>query len=303
MTARIVLGHARWLAPGKLRWARALIWLFGLAALCILVFNVAADSILRLSALVAGETFTSRADSPAVARLLAVIVGSLAMLGAYALAVHFVERRPAEELALGRLLPDLAGGLALGGLLIALIIGVLWSAGWVTIESVPATHIAESIKQSIQSGVIEEVVMRLILFRLLWRAAGVLPALLLTGALFGALHLTNPDATIFAGLCLLAGEGIGTGLYMLTGRIWASVGMHAGWNFVQGWLFGSAVSGLDFFAGGPLQTRPVEGFSDMLSGGEFGPEASLAALAVSLAASMICLGLAWKKGAFVAADR
>ncbi|MEQ1808985.1 MAG: CPBP family intramembrane glutamic endopeptidase [Terricaulis sp.] len=303
MTARIVLGHARWLAPGKLRWARALIWLLGLAALCILVFNVAADSILRLSALVAGETFTSRADSPAVARLLAVIVGSLAMLGAYALAVHFVERRPAEELALGRLLPDLAGGLALGGLLIALIIGVLWSAGWVTIESVPATHIAESIKQSIQSGVIEEVVMRLILFRLLWRAAGVLPALLLTGALFGALHLTNPEATIFAGLCLLAGEGIGAGLYMLTGRIWASVGMHAGWNFAQGWLFGSAVSGLDFFAGGPLQTRPVEGFSDMLSGGEFGPEASLAALAVSLAASMICLGLAWKKGAFVAADR
>ncbi|MEQ1492603.1 MAG: type II CAAX endopeptidase family protein [Terricaulis sp.] len=303
MTARIVLGHARWLAPGKLRWARALIWLLGLAALCILVFNVAADSILRLSALVAGETFTSRADSPAVARLLAVIVGSLAMLGAYALAVHGVERRPAEELALGRLLPDLAGGLALSGLLIALIIGVLWSAGWVTIESVPATHIAESIKQSIQSGVIEEVVMRLILFRLLWRAAGVLPALLLTGALFGALHLTNPEATIFAGLCLLAGEGIGAGLYMLTGRIWASVGMHAGWNFAQGWLFGSAVSGLDFFAGGPLQTRPVEGFSNMLSGGEFGPEASLAALAVSLAASMICLGLAWKKGAFVAADR
>jgi membrane protease YdiL (CAAX protease family) len=280
-----------------------LIWLFGLAALCILVFNVAADSILRLSALVAGETFTSRADSPPVARLLAVIVGSLAMLGAYALAVHFVERRPAEELALRRFLPDLAGGLALGGLLIALIIGVLWSAGWVTIESVPATHIAESIKQSIQSGVIEEVVMRLILFRLLWRAAGVVPALLLTGVLFGALHLTNPDATIFAGLCLLAGEGIGTGLYMLTGRIWASVGMHAGWNFVQGWLFGSAVSGLDFFAGGPLHTRPVEGVSDMLSGGEFGPESSITALVVSLAASVICLGLAWKKGAFVAADR
>ncbi len=64
----------------------------------------------------------------------------------------------------------------------------------------------------------------------------------------------------------------GAGLYMFTDRIWASVGMHAGWNFVQGWLFGSAVSGLNFFAGGPLQTRPVEGFSDLLSGGAVEPQ-------------------------------
>ncbi len=303
MSEKVVLGHAGWLAPGKLRWARALIWLIGLAVVCIAVFNVSADSILRLGGMVTGEAFTSRAASPPGARLLAVIVGSASMLGAYALAVLFVERRPPEELTLGSLLPDLVGGLVIGGLLIASIVGILWSAGWVTIEPARATHIAESIKQSIQSGVIEEVLMRLIVFRLLWRTAGVIPALLLTAVLFGALHLSNPDATIFAGLCLLAGEGIGAGLYMLTGRIWASIGMHAGWNFAQGWLFGSTVSGLDFFAGGPLLTRPIEGVSTMLSGGEFGPEASVAALAVSLVASAICLGLAWKNGAFVAVDR
>src|SRR5262245_59332505 len=104
MSAKVVLGHARWLAPGKLRWARALIWMFGLAALCIITFNIAADSVLRLWALATDQAFVSRAASPPYARLLAIIVASIAMLGVYALAVRFVERRPAEELALGRLL-------------------------------------------------------------------------------------------------------------------------------------------------------------------------------------------------------
>lgn len=303
MSAKVVLGHAGWLAPGKLRRARALTWLIGLAVLCIFTLNVVSEPLLRLWALATDTPFVSRADSPPLARLLAVIVACTAMLGVYALAVRLVERRPVDELALGRLLPDLAWGFVIGGALIALIIGIQWSAGWVSIETTPVTRVVESIKQAIQSGVAEEVLMRLIILRLLWRAVGVVPALLLTSLLFGALHLANPDATIFAGLCLLAGEGVGIGLYMLTGRVWASVGMHAAWNFVQGWLFGSAVSGLDQFAGGPLQTRPVEGVSEMLSGGGFGPESSVAALVVSLIASVICLGLAWKRGAFVAVDR
>ena len=77
-----------------------------------------------------------------------------------------------------------------------------------------------------------------------------------------------------------------------------SIGMHAGWNFAQGWIFGGAVSGLDVFAGGPLQTRPVDSIATTLSGGGFGPESSAAALIVSLLASLTLLGLAWKKGRF-----
>ncbi len=300
MAAEIALGNEGWLAPGRFRWAKALVWLFVLAVLCIAAFNLAADASLRLSAMVSGDAFTSRANSPPVARLIAVIVGAIAMLLTYALAVGFVERRKIPELGLSRLPPDLAIGLAIGGLLIAMIIGLMWSASWVTITATPVTHIAESLKQSVQTGVIEEVLMRIIIFRLLWRAAGVFPALILTALLFGGLHLSNPDATVFAALCLVAGEGIGTGLYLLTGRVWMSIGMHAGWNFAQGWLFGSAVSGLNFFVGGPLQTRPTDGVATILSGGGFGPESSLATLLVSLVASLLFLGLAWRKGRFVA---
>ena len=303
MAADIELGNKGWLAPARFRWAKALAWLCVLAVLCVLAFNVAADASLRLSALLSGEAFTTRAHAPPGARLIAVMVGAAAMLATYALSVRLVERRPVPELALRPLLPDLAVGLAIGGLLIVAIIGPMWGAGWVTIMPMPVTKIAESLKESVQSGVIEEVLMRLVIFRLLWRAAGVFPALILAALLFGALHLANPDATVFSALCLIAGEGIAAGLYLLTGRVWMSIGMHAGWNFAQGWIFGSAVSGLNGFAGGPLHTRPADGVSVMLSGGGFGPESSLAALLVSLLGSTIFLGLAWKKGRFVAPER
>ncbi|MES2001439.1 MAG: CPBP family intramembrane glutamic endopeptidase [Pseudomonadota bacterium] len=302
MASNILLGSSAWLAPGRYRWLRAILWLLLLAALCIAAFNVTADASLWLAAILSGGEFTTRAAAPTGARLIAVIVGSIAMLATYALGVRLVERRPTPEIALRPMIPDLAIGLTVGGLLIVAIILPMWTAGWLTISATPITRIGEAVKQAIQSGVIEEVLMRLIVFRLLWRAAGAVPALVLTGLLFGALHLTNPDATWFAALCLTAGEGVGIGLYLLSGRIWMSIGMHASWNFVQGWVFGCVVSGLAYFPGGPLQTRPVAGVSSFLSGGGFGPESSLSALIVSLLGSGVFLWLAWKRGRFVAAD-
>jgi len=296
MATEIALGQAGLLKAGPFRWARALAWLVVLAVLCILTFNVAADSSLRVSALLSGQPFVDRAHAPHAARLIAVIVGSIGMLAVYALAVRLGERRTPREVGLWRLAPDLIIGVLIGGALIAVIVGILWAAHWVTVAPAPITHVMESLKEAVQSGVIEETLMRLVIFRLLWRATSVWPAFILTAVLFGALHLSNPDATPFSALCLVAGEGVGAGLYLLTGRVWMSIGMHAGWNFMQGWVFGAAVSGLGVFAGGPLQTHPVAGTSDILSGGGFGPESSAASLGVSLLASIVCLALAWRSG-------
>lgn len=296
MASEIDIGQAGFLKAGKLRWARALAWLFALAVLSVLAFNLAADASLRVSALLAGETFTTRANAPATARLIAVIVGSIAMLASYALAVALAERRKPKELSLVHAPLDLIVGCLIGGAIIALIISIMWLAGWVTITPTPIVHVAESLKQAIQSGVIEEVLIRLIIFRLLWRATSVWPAFAITALLFGGLHLSNPDATIFSALCLVAGEGIGAGLYLLTGRIWMSIGMHAAWNFVQGWVFGAAVSGLDVFAGGPLQTLPVAGVDSTLSGAGFGPESTVASFGISLLASAMFIAVAWKRG-------
>lgn len=296
MAQLVELGSERWLKPGRYRWVRALAWLVVLAILCVLTFNIAADTTLRLAGLLSGEPFTTRAAAPSGTRLAAVIVGSIAMLGGYGLAVRLGEDRAAGEIGLKPMLKELPVGIAIGGAIMTIIIAILWSAGWAVIEAGPITGVAEAAKQAVQSAVIEETLMRLVIFRMLWRAFGVWPALVATALIFGVLHLANPDASLFGAICLIAGEGVGAGLYLLTGRVWMSIGMHAGWNFALGWVFGSAVSGLDSFASGPLRTHPAEGVVTLLSGGGFGPEASIAALIVSLAGSALCLTLAWRKG-------
>jgi membrane protease YdiL (CAAX protease family) len=264
-----------------------------MAALCValvFVFNAVAKAALWLLRLV------SEADS--LNRLVAAIVGCVAILLVYRFAVALGERREVPELALRWAPQDLLLGLAIGAAAISAVILMQWLFGWVVIESRHIDAFVLALRDSIRSGVVEELLLRLVIFRLLWRAFGIWPALIGASVIFGALHLANPDSTLFAALCLIAGEGIAIGLYLLTGRIWASIGMHAAWNFTQGWIFGAVVSGTTEIAGGPLTLRPAARVPELLSGGGFGPEASLAALAISLIASAAVLRWAWVRGGF-----
>lgn len=294
----VELGEARILGQGRVRWLRALGWMAVLAVIAAVVFNVAADTTLRIAALVQGSTFTTRAAASDGDRLAAIIIASAAMLSAYWVAVRLGEDRSAAELRLRALLPETVAGFAIGGVLIAAIIGIMVVFGWASVEPSTISKVLPALKETIQSAVIEETLFRIIVFRLLWRAFGAWPALVLAALLFGGLHLSNPGATPFSAACLIAGEGIPAGLYMLTGRVWAPIGMHAGWNFTQGWIFGSAVSGTTYFAGGPMVTTPVQGIAETLNGGAFGPESTLASLIVSLIASFIFLYAAWSRGTF-----
>jgi membrane protease YdiL (CAAX protease family) len=113
---------------------------------------------------------------------------------------------------------------------------------------------------------------------LLIRAFGLTIALIASAALFGALHLANPNATIFAAAAIAVEAGLMlAAFYVATGRLWMSVGVHAAWNFMQGPFFGARVSG-NIEHGSVFTSAPVQGASDILTGGAFGPEASLSAI-------------------------
>lgn len=291
----VAIGNSGLLAPGRLRWLRALAWMVALAAATIVLFNLVASGSLRLLGAAAGEASAGQ-------RLAASVAGVFAIIGFYWAAVRTGERRSVSELGARRLVPELLLGCAIGAALIAAIVATLWLAGWVVVDRKPVDGVLLALRDSIRSGVVEELLLRLVIFRLLWRALGIWTALILSALLFGALHLGNPDSSLFAALALMCGEGIVIGLYLITGRIWASIGMHAAWNFTQGWVFGASVSGTSEIAGGPLTLRPTAGVPEILSGGGFGPEATLAALLISTAASLAMLTYAWKHGRFVAAD-
>ncbi len=298
----VVIGSAGVLAPGKWRWLRTLVWLALLCVATILVFNLVAKAALLLLVWANGIQLTPTSPAPAPYRLVAAIAGCIALVATYWGAVRLGERRAVPELALRYAPSDLLLGLGIGAALLTAIVGAQWLFGWVIIEPRTIDRVALALRDSIRSGVVEELVLRLVIFRLLWRAIGIWPAIAGAALLFGALHLANPDSSPFAAACLIAGEGIGIGLYLLTGRIWGPIGMHAAWNFTQGWIFGAAVSGITEIAGGPLALHPAPGVPAVLSGGGFGPEASLAALIVSLSASAALLIRAWRLGRFVAAD-
>jgi len=98
---------------------------------------------------------------------------------------------------------------------------------------------------------------------------------IISSAVFGLLHLGNPNATwvsaagiFFAGIYLAYA-------YIRTKQLWLSIGLHIGWNFFEGVGFGFPVSGLDDI----YKLMRIEVHGPILwTGGAFGPEAGLIVL-------------------------
>ena len=281
------LGERRFLHPGPLRWLRAIGWALAL------IFLVA------LTALTTGEALgKALPQSSRAAQLAANIVAVLIGLGVYALAVRLAEGRWPSEIAWRPALPQVGAGLLIGMAMFAAVMAIMAVFGLYDIRSLGAAPAWVSIGKAVQSGVIEELMIRAILLRLTWRAFGPWAAFAISAALFGFGHLPNPNATVFAAVAIALEAGIMLGaFYALTGRIWMSIGVHAAWNFTQGYLFGAAVSGGDF---GPAiaSSTARAGFPEWLTGGAFGPEASLPALVVCTAVGLGVTWMAWRAGQF-----
>ena len=143
-------------------------------------------------------------------------------------------------------------------------------------------------------GVVEEVIFRGILFRLIADKWNIAVGLTTSSLLFGLAHLGNPGATLWAALAIALASGWLFGMaYAYHQTIWVPIGMHWAWNYLEGGVFGCAVSGtpLDYR---PLITPKISG-TDLLSGGAFGPEASIICVALGIAISIVYTMLYVKK--------
>ena len=63
------------------------------------------------------------------------------------------------------------------------------------VSSLGAAPVWTAAGRAIQSGVVEEIMIRAILLRLVWRAFGPWIAFAVSAALFGFGHIANPNAT------------------------------------------------------------------------------------------------------------
>jgi membrane protease YdiL (CAAX protease family) len=231
---------------------------------------------------------------------------SLIALGCVALAIliykqfqRLLERREDAEFALAGAGKELGLGLAIGFLLFSTMVGIVALLGGFGIDGVRGLGRFWSVLSlAIASGLFEEVMFRGIAFRQIEAMAGSWVALALTSAFFGAAHLANPDATLFAAFAISVEAGILLGAaYMLTRRLWLATGIHAAWNFTQGWIFSAPVSGGKAPDGLLLTHRSGP---DWLTGGGFGLEASVIAMLVATGAGLVMLVLAIRQGRVIA---
>ncbi len=216
------------------------------------------------------------------------------VLSAYSAYVRLIEKRSVTELSAPHALRELGAGVLLGALLLALTVGVLAALG---VYQVTGNNgwlaMLATVPGFILAAVLEEVVMRGVVFRILEQSLGSWLAVALSAVIFGALHLLNHGATLLnAGAVMLEAGILLAAAYMLTRRLWLCMGIHFAWNFTQGGIFSAAVSGGT--TRGLLRAKLVG--AEWLTGGAFGVEASAVAVVVCLSAAVLLLMAAKRRG-------
>lgn len=223
----------------------------------------------------------------------------LPTLGAYLFLVLRIERRRPAELAWRKLLPHGAMGMVLGALLISAVVGVLWLAGGYQVVAInpDPPWLMSLLVGGLGSAIAEELVFRGILFRVTEEGLGTWTALAVSALVFGLLHIANRGATNWSSVAIAIEAGLLLGLvYQVFRSLPLCIGVHLGWNFVQGTVYGIPVSGARI-EGWLVSTRTGP---DWLTGGPFGAEASVITIGISLLCSLALLALALRRQTLVA---
>lgn len=223
------------------------------------------------------------------------------------IAVRVFDRRPVRQLGI---VPgpgfwgDFAFGLSLGALLMTIVFGVEFSAGWVRVAALgwtrtPGEPFALGFLRMtvafLAVGFYEELANRGYLLRtmaqgfvgrLVSPAWALVLAILLSSGLFGLGHASNPHASLVSTLSIVLGGLVLSLPYVLTGRLATSIGLHATWNLFQAVVYGFPTSGIT----APVRALVVEqGGPPAWTGGAFGPEAGLLGLLADLLGGALIL--------------
>jgi membrane protease YdiL (CAAX protease family) len=206
---------------------------------------------------------------------------------------------------------DFGFGLALGALLMAGIFLLELAAGWIRITGTLQTAAPDQsfllailipLIAFLSVGIYEELLTRGYLLQNIAEGlnigsigprGAIVIAWIISAAIFGLLHLGNPNATAISTFNIaLAGIFLGLG-YVLTGELAIPIGLHITWNFFQGNVFGFPVSGGIFSSTTFLaieQSGPA-----LWTGGAFGPEAGLlGVLAMLVGSALTVLWVRWR---------
>lgn len=247
-----------------------------------------AGCILFLISYVTIFSVPSALKMPLWAFALACVAVSALNLLLYAGWWKLTEKRRAQDLPMQRLLSDTGIGFGIGILYFLIVTGVIallggYKVGEITLDW---TALTKSLFSFLVVAVGEEVLFRGIVFRMIDQQWGTAVALIVSALIFGFVHITNSNATVWSSIAIAVEAGLLLGAaYKWAGNLWLPIGIHWAWNFFQGPIFGFAVSG----NGTQSLIKPVIEGSNLLTGGSFGAEASLPAFVTGLIFTVLFL--------------
>jgi uncharacterized protein len=219
-------------------------------------------------------------------------------LAVYVGFVRVVERRRVVELDRVGATGDVGRGFVLGLTLFGTTMLVLWGLGAASVgPGAGWTAIVPALVFALAAAVVEELLVRGVLFRIVEESLGTWLALGLSAIVFGLLHVANHGASLVSTLAIALEAGILlAAAYAYSRRLWLPIGLHLGWNFTESGIFGATLSGNTI--PGMWSSRFTG--PKLITGGAFGPEASIVAIVVCLLAAAVLIVAARRRGTVLA---
>ncbi len=142
-------------------------------------------------------------------------------------------------------------------------------------------------------GTYEELIFRGYLLPHFSKKMGIVGAVILSSALFALIHAFNPGMTVMPIVNLFLAGVVFAVVYYYTGNLLIVGFAHAIWNYSQGFIYGSNVSGIKLTETIFKSASTTDNI--LLSGGIFGFEGSIATTIVGLAITVLFIVLIQKK--------
>jgi membrane protease YdiL (CAAX protease family) len=238
--------------------------------------------VVAVALLAPAQFLAGGASSVSVRGALAEIYTGLAAGVALWLTGHFIEKRPIAAVGLpaDRRAAIVIVGFVVGAVVAGFSIGILAAVGSYSITG--SGDLAGSpgnllllLVFELGSAALQAILFYGIVFRVLAEWLGRWPAIALAAILFGAIHLTGPDATAFSAVVVGLSGGVLLAIsYLATRALWLPMGILWGINFTFAEILGAIPSSHHRL----IEAR-LSG-SDVLSGGQAGAEAGGATLVV-----------------------
>ncbi len=241
-----------------------------------------------------GKLLENALSNKDLSGLISAVISSAVGIACYWAIFKLYEKRKITEIGTQGIGRNLLTGIALGFTLMSLTILVIYLSGDYKIVALNAiTHLLPAFAMAISSAILEEILFRGILFRIVEEKLGSYISLLISALIFGLLHLMNPNSSLLIGIGLAIQAGLLLGvLYMYSRNLWLPIAVHFAWNFTLGGIWGAPVSGVSLEK--TLITSTFQG-NELITGGSFGSEGSVQATLFCLIATTVFFVLCKKQ--------